>query len=93
MAKTGCSFHFTFATNPLFTNVNPPVGWGSTYCFTAVGIGVFVGVRITPITKGPPAQIFLGWHVFCYDLDIWGQGQALRAFFVVMSFFTILSKV
>ena len=29
----------------------------------------------------------------CYDLDIWGQGQALRAFFVVMSFFTILSKV
>ena len=30
---------------------------------------------------------------FCYDLDIWGQGQALRAFFVVMSFFTIVSKV
>ena len=74
----------------------PPVGWGSTYCFTAVGVGV------TPITKAPPAQIFFGWHVFvprslafdfCYDLDIWGQGQALRAFFVVMSFFTILSKV
>ena len=39
----------------------PPVGWGSTYCFTAVG--VLVGV--TPITKGPPAQIFFGWHVFC----------------------------
>ena len=30
---------------------------------------------------------------FCYDLDIWGHGQALRAFFVVMSFFFIkLSK-
>ena len=29
----------------------------------------------------------------CYDLDIWGQGQVLRAFFVVMSFFTILLKV
>ena len=48
------------------------------------------------ITKGPPAQIFLVAFFlfprslafnFCYDLDIWGQGQALRAFFVVMSFF------
>ena len=40
----------------------PPIGWGLTLCFTAVG--VLVGV--TPIyTKGPPAQIFLGWHVFC----------------------------
>ena len=43
----------------------PPVGWGSTYCFTAVGVGVLVGVGVTPITKAPPAQIFLGWHVFC----------------------------
>ena len=47
----------------------PPVGWGSTYCFTAVGIGVRVGVLVsvgvTPVTKAPPAQIFLGWHVFC----------------------------
>ena len=33
---------------------------GSTYCFTAVG----VRVGITPITKGPPAQIFWGWDVF-----------------------------
>ena len=75
----------------------PPHRVGSTYCFTAVCVGV------TPITKAPPAQIFFEWHVFCspgslaldfcYDLDIWGQGQALRAFFVVMSFFTILSKV
>ena len=39
----------------------PPVGWGSTYCFTAVG----VRLSVTPITKAPPAQIFLGWHVFC----------------------------
>ena len=47
--------------------VDPPVGWGSTYCFTAVGVRVLVGVRvgITPITKAPPAQIFFGWHVFC----------------------------
>ena len=35
----------------------PPVGWGFTYCFTAVGV--------TPITKGPCAQILFGWHVFC----------------------------
>ena len=39
------------------------------YCFTAVGVGVLVGVHIgvgvTPNTKGPPAQIFFGWHVFC----------------------------
>ena len=37
---------------------------GSTYCFTAVGVGVrvgvLVGVGVTPITKGPPAQIFFG---------------------------------
>ena len=44
-----------------------PVGWGSTYCFTAVGVGVgvLVGVGVTSITKAPPAQIFFGWHVFC----------------------------
>ena len=76
----------------------PPVGWGSTYCFTAVSI--IVGV--TPITKGCPAQMFFEWHVFCSpyhcllisaDLDIWAQGQAFRTFFVVISFSTILSKV
>ena len=43
--------------------MSTPVGWGSTYCFTAVGVGVLVSV--TPITKAPHAQIFLGWHVFC----------------------------
>ena len=66
-------------------------------------VGVLVGIGVTPITKAPPAQIFFlgGMFLFprslafdfCYDLDIWGQGQALRVFFVVMSFFTILSKV
>ena len=40
----------------------PPVGWGSTYCFTAVGIRV--GVGFTPITKGPPAKIFWGGMFF-----------------------------
>ena len=45
--------------------VDPPVGWGMTYCFTAVCVRVGVGVSVTPITKGPPAQIFFGWHVFC----------------------------
>ena len=44
-----------------FSLCRPPVGWGSTYCFTAVG----VRVGVTPITKAPPAQIFFGWHVFC----------------------------
>ena len=38
--------------------VDPPVGWGSTYCFTDVG------VHVTPITKGTPAQIFLGGMFF-----------------------------
>ena len=60
-------------------------------------------IGVTPITKGTPCSN-LFWVAcflfprslafdFCYDLDIWGQGQALRTFFVVMSFFTILSKV
>ena len=71
------------------------------YCFTAVGVGILVGVGVgvTPITKAPPCSIFFGVACFlfprslafdfCYDL--WGQGQALRA--LVMSFFTILSRV
>ena len=57
--------------------------------FYSVGISV----RVTPITKGPPSQIFLD-HMFfvprlsfdlCYDLDIWTQGQALNACFVLIS--------
>ena len=49
----------------------PPVGWGSTDCFTdvhvgvSVGVGISVGVHVTPITKGTPAKIFFGRHVFC----------------------------
>ena len=78
---------------------SPPIGWGSTYCFTAVSVGVRVGagvlVSVTPITKAPPAQNFLGGMFlfpislsfdFCHDLDFGGQGQAVRAFFVVMRF-------
>ena len=40
--------------------VDPPVGWGSTYCFTdvRVGVSVGVGVHVTPITKRTPAQMF-----------------------------------
>ena len=41
----------------------PGRGGGSTYCFTEVGVGV--GVNVTPITKGTPAKIFFGRHVFC----------------------------
>ena len=37
-----------------------PVGWGSTYCFTAVG----VRVRVTPITKELPLKFFLGGMFF-----------------------------
>ena len=77
----------------------PPVGWGSTYCFTDVSVGV--GVHVTPIIKGTNAQIFFGRHIFCspghfdfcYDLDFCSQGQAVRAFFIKMGFSLILSKV
>ena len=46
--------------------MSTPVGWGSTYCFTAVrvGVGVHVRISVTPITKGTPAQIFLGGMFF-----------------------------
>ena len=79
----------------------PPVGWGSTYCFIDVRVGL-VRVSITPITKGTPAQIFLrGMFLFpralafdfCYDLDLCSQGQVVRAFFIRMGFTLILSKV
>ena len=73
----------------------PPVGWGSTYCFTAVSVGVLVRVSVTPITKGTPAFFF--WEAcflfpralafdFCYDLDLCSQCQAVRAFFIEMVF-------
>ena len=58
-------------------------GGGLTYCFNAVGVSV------TPITKGPLAQILFGWQVFFFPrsfsfdfLDFWPQGQALKAFLV-----------
>ena len=41
----------------------PPRRVGSTFCFTAVRVGI--GVSVTPTTKGPPAQIFLGGMFFC----------------------------
>ena len=63
--------------------------------------GVLISIGITPITMGPPAQIF--WVAcflfprsltfdFCYELDIWGQGQALRAFFCCYEFFHYFTK-
>ena len=55
------------------------------------------------LARGPPAQIFWGMACFlfprslsfdfCYELDIWAQGQALKAFFVVICFSAVLSKV
>ena len=56
MRSVGFHPKLKFGRMPYY--VDPPVGWGSTYCFTAVGVRVRVGV--TPITKAPPAQIFLG---------------------------------
>ena len=60
----------------------PRVGWGSTYCFTdvGVGVGVGVGVHVTPITKGTPAQIFLGRHIFC------SPGHWLSIFAMALTF-------
>ena len=62
--------------------VDPPVGWGSTYCFTdvRVGVGVGVGVHVTPITKRTPAQIFFGRHVFC------SPGHWLSIFAMTLTF-------
>ena len=58
--------------------VDPPVGWGSTYCFTNVRVGV--SVHVTPITKGNPAQIFFGRHVFC------SPGHWLSIFAMTLTF-------
>ena len=70
---------------------------GSTYCFTAGGtVSASHQLLRHPLLKFFWVACFLFPRSlafdFCYDLDIWGQGQALRALFVVMSFFTILSK-
>ena len=75
----------------------PPSRVGSTYCFITVSFLVASHQLLRdPLLKFFWVACFLlprSLSVdFCYDLDIWGQGQALRAFFV-MSFFTILSKV
>ena len=56
---------FRFTMSDIYVDPHPTGGGGrhkycfTKYCFTAVG------VSITPITKGPPAHIFFGWHVFC----------------------------
>ena len=62
--------------------VDPPVGWGSTYCFTdvRVGVSVGVGVHVTPITKRTPAQIFFGRHDFC------SPGHWLSIFAMTLTF-------
>ena len=59
--------------SPMNIYVDPPVRWGSTYCFTDVDLGV------TPITKGTLLKFF--WEAcflfpralafdFCSDLDL-----------------------
>ena len=73
---------------PVDNYVDPPVGWGSTYCFTdvrvsvgvGVGVSVGVGVRVTPITKRTPAQFFFGRHVFC------SPGHWLSIFAMTLTF-------
>ena len=75
---------------PVDNYVDPPVGWGSTYCFTdvrvgvgvgvGVSVGVGVGVHVTPITKRTPAQIFFGRHVFC------SPGHWLSIFAMTLTF-------
>ena len=80
----------------------PPVGWGSTYCFTDVRVSFGVGVHVTQLLREPLLNFFLGGMFlfpmalafdFCYDLDLCSQGQAVRAFFIKMGFSLILSKV
>ena len=53
--------------------------------------------------QGIPAQFFFRGGMFLfprslafdlwYDLDIWGQGQALKSFFIGTSFAIIVSRV
>ena len=66
------------AFRPILLLCRPPVGWVSTYCFTDVGVRV--GVHVTPITKGTPAQIFFGRHVFC------SPGHWLSIFAMTLTF-------
>ena len=78
------------------------VGVDITVKFTDVGLGVSVLVTITPITKGTPAQIFLGSMVlfprvlafhFCYDLDLCSKGQAMRAFLLERVFSNFVKSI
>ena len=50
--------------------VKTPVGWGSTYCFTAVGVVGFSVTGVTPVTKGPPVHIFLDGMFFVPEVII-----------------------
>ena len=65
-------------STPHPTRATPPVGWGSTYCFTDVG--VLVRASVTPITKGTPAQMFFGRHAFCF------LGHWLLIFAMILTF-------
>ena len=97
-SATCTSYPCVFMSTPCRVGVDIHVGC----CFTDVCVGILVRVSVTPITKGIPAQIFFGRHVFlfpralpfvfCYDLDLCYQGQAMRAFFIRLGFSLILSK-
>ena len=70
----------------------PPVGWGATYCFTAVG------VRVTPITMGPPCSNFF-WVTFFVPqvIGFWfllwpwhlGSGSSFESVFCCYEFFSL----
>ena len=64
-----------------FNYDDPPVGWGSTYCFTDVG----VCVSVTLITKGTLAQICFRRYIFCslgHYLLIFAMNLTVIAFFI-----------
>ena len=48
-----------------------------------MSVSASILISVTPVTKGTPANIF--WESclefdFCYDLELYSQGQAVTAF-------------
>ena len=82
-----------------------PVGWGGQHVILLLSASVSLSRALTShqLLSDPRTKIFFGWNVlcsqdhlfyyFCYDLDLWAQGQTLRAFFLDDMFSTVLSKI
>ena len=79
----------------LYFLCRPPVGWGVDILFYCCRHRRHTNYEGTPCSNFLGGMFFVPRSLsidFCYDLDIWAQGQPMRAFFCHNLFFHSLIK-